>query len=334
MSQTTTYVFATALSALSALAACAPYHAASPGALQDASPHPSATPRLFTFTSDAAGFSTHTYFYDTGAEVVAIDTQFTPAHAQAALTYLRTQTPNPVTYAIVTHPNPDKFNGMTVFQAAGAKVVMSEATAAALPAVHAYKKAFFVDTTHMFTAETYPVLGTPDLTFATSQYTLRLGDGTALTLQTLATPAVSSTQTVVHAPAVHALIVGDMVHYQTHAWLEGGIVAGKATPTLDAWQGNLRALATTYAHDPALRVYGGRGPNAPLAEAMTAQQAYLSEVTAALQRGRRTTAQPPCQTLTAATLAQAMQQRYPGFAQPALVEYSAYALLASEPHCQ
>lgn len=40
---------------------------------------------LYTHDSGADGFFTRTYFYDTGAEVVAFDAQFTPALAEVAI---------------------------------------------------------------------------------------------------------------------------------------------------------------------------------------------------------------------------------------------------------
>src|SRR5215211_9364290 len=91
---------------------------------------------LYTFDSGEAGFFTKTYFYDTGSEVVAFDAQFTPELAERAIASLREQTDNPLTYLVITHPNPDKFNGAPAFQDEGAKVVASEATADAIPRVH------------------------------------------------------------------------------------------------------------------------------------------------------------------------------------------------------
>src|SRR3712207_6311339 len=75
---------------------------------------------LYTYDSGEAGFFTKTYFYDTGSEVVAFDAQFTPELGEAAIASLREQTDNPITYLVITHPNPDKFNGAPPFQAEGA----------------------------------------------------------------------------------------------------------------------------------------------------------------------------------------------------------------------
>jgi glyoxylase-like metal-dependent hydrolase (beta-lactamase superfamily II) len=91
--------------------------------------------QLSTFENDEAGFNTKTFFYDTGEAVIAFDTQFTPEFAEQAIAYLRTQTANPLAYAVITHPNPDKFNGLTAFQEAGARVVASRATVEAMPVI-------------------------------------------------------------------------------------------------------------------------------------------------------------------------------------------------------
>ena len=249
-------------------------------AARDASPAPG-TARLYAFDGGVAGFYTKTFFYDTGSHVVAFDAQFTPALAEQAIAYLRARTSSPITHLVVTHPNPDKFNGAPAFRAAGARVVASRATAAAIPGVHAYKKAFFVNA-GTYTDETYPPLATVDETF-TGTMTLDLGDGQTADLRELSHPGVSSTQTVAFVPRLNALVVGDLVHHKTHAWLEGGIVDGKATPTLDGWIADLRELETLYGATMASptatssepTVYGGRGDAVPLATAVAAQIAYL-----------------------------------------------------------
>jgi glyoxylase-like metal-dependent hydrolase (beta-lactamase superfamily II) len=239
--------------------------------------------KIYTFESDANGFNTKTYFYDTGREVVAFDTQFTPELAQQSISYLRTKTANPISYVVVTHPNPDKFNGMSVFQKQGAKVIASRATVAALPGVHEYKKYYFVQIARMFTEETYPKLGSVDIVFD-QQYTLTLRGGATVALQTLAQPGVSSTQTIASIPALRALLVGDLIHHRAHAWLEGGIVNGQATPKIAQWQANLKALKAQFAHQPGTVVYGGRGKAAKLAKAVDEQIAYLHKADAIVTR--------------------------------------------------
>jgi glyoxylase-like metal-dependent hydrolase (beta-lactamase superfamily II) len=229
--------------------------------------------KLYTFESDAGGFNTKTFFYDTGAEVVAFDTQFTPDLAEQAIASLRTQTDRPIAYAVITHPNPDKFNGLIAFQKAGARVVASRATAEAMPGVQAYKKAFFVGA-GMFTDATYPTLGTVDITFEGAAG-LDFGNDQTVELRELSHPGVSSTQTVAAIPELDALVVGDLIHHKAHAWLEGGIVDGKPTPTLDGWVADLNELTDRFEGNDDTVVYGGRGETAPLATAVADQIAYL-----------------------------------------------------------
>lgn len=229
---------------------------------------------IHSFESDGNGFNTKSYFYDTGTEVVAFDTQFTPELARKSIEALRSRTSNPITYVVVTHPNPDKFNGMSVFQELGAKVVASKATANAMPGVHDYKKYFFVKIAKMFSEETYPKLSKPDLVFDKT-LDLKLSNGERIRLRELSGPGVSSNQTIAYIPKADAVIVGDLVHHEAHAWLEGGIVAGKPVPTIKGWIKDLLELRKLFASQPNVKVYGGRGRVASLDVAVKAQVEYL-----------------------------------------------------------
>jgi glyoxylase-like metal-dependent hydrolase (beta-lactamase superfamily II) len=228
------------------------------------------TGTLGTFTSDAAGFDTHSFYYDTGKEVVVFDAQFTPALANKFIAEIQQKTDSPIKYLVVTHPNPDKFNGAPEFQKIGAKVVASKATAAAIPDVHAYKKYYFVNIAKQFTDETYPAQATVDITFE-GKLSLSLDAG-AVELSELTSAGVSSTQTVAYVPAQKALFVGDLVHHEAHAWLEGGIVAGKPKPDLAAWN---KALDELVAFKGAT-VFGGRGESARVEDAVAEQKVYLA----------------------------------------------------------
>lgn len=221
---------------------------------------------LGSWASDANGFDTKSFWYDTGREVVVFDAQFTPAHAGQLIEAIRKSTASPITTLVITHPNPDKFNGAAAFRAIGASVVASRATADAIPGVHAYKRAYFVGA-GMFTAATYPAQATVDRTF---EGTLAVGGGEVL-LHVLNHPGVARTQTIAHIPAQRALIVGDLVHHKAHAWLEGGIEAGSPRPDLAAWKAALAELRAF----PHTTVHGGRGEAAPVEEAVAAQTEYL-----------------------------------------------------------
>ncbi|MFS8067617.1 MAG: MBL fold metallo-hydrolase, partial [Byssovorax sp.] len=260
---------AAALAALSLSACSAP---------ETAAPTPvvaSQAAALGTFTSDAGGFDTHSFYWDTGREVVVFDAQFTEALAEQLIADIKAKTSSPITYVVVTHPNPDKFNGVRPFQALGAKVIASESTAAAIPGVHAYKKYYFVDLTKQLTEETYPAEAKVDITFQ-GDYTLPLEGGAEVRLHELQSAGVSTTQTVAHIPSQKALIVGDLVHFKAHAWLEGGIEDGKPAPDLASWK---QALDELSAYEGAT-VYGGRGATAEVSVAVKEEKAYLDGMNA------------------------------------------------------
>ena len=289
---------------------------------------------LYTYDSGEAGFFTKTYFYDTGEEVVAFDAQFTPELAEQAIASLREQTDHPITYLVLTHPNPDKFNGAPAFQEEGATVIASEATEAAIPGVHAYKKAGFVGM-GMFTEETYPRQATVDETF-TGETTLELSDGQTIELSELSEPGVSSTQMVAFIPELNALIVGDLVHHKLHAWLEGGIVNGQATPTIDGWIADLRELEERFAGEPEPIVYGGRGEAAPLSEAVAAQITYLETADQIVSNylaglGERTAelSGPEAGEHYAAIQAE-LAEAFPDYAFPDMISFSVYGLVNSK----
>jgi glyoxylase-like metal-dependent hydrolase (beta-lactamase superfamily II) len=232
--------------------------------------------KIYTFESDANGFNTRNYFYDNGEEVVAFDTQFTPELAQKSIDFLRTKTSNPIAYVVITHPNPDKFNGMNVFQKLGAKVIASNKTQANMPGVHAYKRYYFVNVAKMFTDATYPKLSQADIGFDQS-YSIHLKDGESIALQELSQPGVSTNQTVAYIPQANAAIVGDLIHHQVHAWLEGGIVNGKPVPTLTGWISDLRQIETELQDEPQTMLYGGRGEAVALHEGIDEQIGYLNK---------------------------------------------------------
>lgn len=236
---------------------------------------PEAQAAIGTFTSDAGGFDTHSFWLDTGHEVVVFDAQFTEDLARKLIAEIRAKTQSPIRYVVVTHPNPDKFNGAGPFQALGAKVVASESTAKAIPGVHAYKKYYFVNLAKMFTDATYPPQAKIDVSFE-GDLDLPLEGGFKIKLHELAHGGVSSTQTVAFIPTLNSLIVGDLVHHKAHAWLEGGIVDGKPLPDLASWKLSLDELL---AYENAT-VYGGRGEPAKVAEAVKAERAYLDQMRA------------------------------------------------------
>ncbi len=272
------------------------------------------------WTSGADGFDTHSYWVESQGEVIVFDAQFTPALAEQLLADIQAQTDAPVGAVVITHPNPDKFLGAPVFQDAGATLVASEATAAALAEVWAYKKAYFVGA-GMFTEESFPALPTVDQTFAGE---LALARG--VDLLTLESAGVTTDQSV--ALVGEDLIVGDLVAGRAHAWLEGGIVDGVATPDLAGWQAALAELPALGGGD----LYPGRGETLPVAAAVAEQQAYLDGMDS-LVRAYLGTLDDPYAALTgadagthyAAITAEA-EAAYPDHALSYLVTYGVYGL--------
>ncbi|MCB9741549.1 MAG: MBL fold metallo-hydrolase [Alphaproteobacteria bacterium] len=288
---------------------------------------PAAELEVNRFTSGAEGFDTHSYWVDTGAEVVVFDAQFTPALAEAMLAEIAATTDSPVRYVVATHPNPDKFNGATVFQAAGAELVVSEATAAAMPGVHAYKEAYFTGV-GMFEAGTYPSLPSPDLSFS-GELTLDLDGAGDIRLVELEHGGVTSTQTVAILDE-QQLIVGDLLANQAHAWLEGGIVDGAPAPDLASWKAavmELPALAGAEA-----TTWPGRGEPMAAQAAAEAQVAYLDDAEAVVREVLGQLSDPQGELASEAAwghyeaITAELAARYPEHAHSYLVTYGVYGL--------
>jgi glyoxylase-like metal-dependent hydrolase (beta-lactamase superfamily II) len=187
----------------------------------------------------------------------------------------------------------------------------------------------------MFTEETYPQQATVDETFSDTE-TIELSDGKTVELSELSKPGVSSTQTVAFIPELNALIVGDLVHHKLHAWLEGGIVNGQATPAIEEWIADLQELESTFAADPEPTVYGGRGEPAPLAEAIDDQIAYLekadqivTDYVAALGDKASELSGPDAGKHYAAIQAE-LAEAFPDYAFPDMISFSVYGLVNSK----
>lgn len=285
---------------------------------------------IYVFESGANGFNTKTVFYDDGKEVVAFDAQFTAAHAQAALDFIRSKTSNPVKYLVVSHPNPDKFNGIPTFQQAGAQVIASKQTIDQMPAVHQYKKYYFVQIAGTFTDATYPSLPTVDISFE-GAYTLNLANGGVVELKELNSVGVSSNQTIAAIPSLQTLVVGDLIHHQAHAWLEGPIVNGAATYSETAWIQTLQTLKNTY--NTTWMVYGGRGTKATLEVAVDTQITYLQQASTITQNYINglsgATLADKKQQVDYMALQQLFEQAFPSYALGYMINYGAYGLIAA-----
>lgn len=229
---------------------------------------------LGQYTSNSDGFDTHTYYYDDGEEVVLIDTQFIPTITQQFVEYVKIETDTPITKVIVTHPNPDKFNGLSYLHRLGIQSISSRKVAEDMIAVNQYKRNFWINQMGMFTEESYPKFEEVQWQFTGDKAIINLNSGETLSLFKLQNPGIASSQIVVKVDDTGDLIVGDLVHYKAHAWLEGPLVDGQPQPMLQSW---IKALDELYefTNKKAL-VYGGRGEISSLQVSIKAQQDYLN----------------------------------------------------------
>ncbi len=231
---------------------------------------PATAGHLGVYQSDRNGFDTRTYWYDDGKEITVFDTQFVPALTEAMVARIRQDSTRAITRVVITHANPDKFNGLSVLHKLGAVSIASKATADAMPGVNAYKRYYWVSIAKAFNEESYPAFEPVRETFSGTK-TITLASGETLSLFELKHAGVAATQTVARIDATGDLIVGDLVHHNAHAWLEGGIVDGKAKPDIKAWIAALEELRALKGKT----VHGGRGDAAPVDDAVRQQQDYL-----------------------------------------------------------
>ena len=289
--------------------------------------------RIIEFKSDSNGFDTKTFFYEGQQEVIAFDAQFTPELAQAAIDYLRTFTKKPITWLVITHPNPDKFNGASVFKKEGSQIISSQSTALAIPEAHSYKEFYFVEIAKMFQKGQYPQPVPVDRIFK-GKMELVLNDGEKIVLQELSKPGISSTQTVAYVKNAKALFVGDLVHHKAHAWLEGGIVNGKPKPTLNSWIEDLKEIEAYYS--PNTLIYGGRGQVVSLSEAVPSQIRYLEMTKKLVNKelkklgSKAAEFNGPNSGAMYKALTQKFQEAFPNYELPYMIEYGIYGLVQSE----
>ena len=73
----------------------------------------------------------------------------------------------------------------------------------------------------------------------------------------------------------NSLVVGDLIHHNAHAWLEGGIINNSPKINLKAWINLLNDLQNDF--DKKSIVYAGRGISTRLDFAVNKQMAYLKK---------------------------------------------------------
>ena len=182
---------------------------------------PQETPRaasIQAYTSPADGFMTRSYWMQTSQGVIVFDAQFLPEYAVALMDQIRSKTEQPITDVIITHANPDKYNGLEAILARfpEAKVWATPEIVARMQETDPGKKAFFGPQYGPRYAQT---LRLPQSLISAPQ-TLERGDARVRLLPMGA--GVSSAHLVAHVEGADALIVGDLLHERTHGWLAEG----------------------------------------------------------------------------------------------------------------
>lgn len=212
-----------------------------------------------TYVSTPWGFSTSSYVLEGPTGLVAIDTQFLPSAAEEMIRMAEGATKKKFVLAIVLHANPDKFNGTSVFQKHGVKVVTSSQIKALMPAIHEKRVKAFYD---RYKPDYPSELPAPDV-FGDKTTELEAG-GVKVKLHVMG-PGCSEAHVV--AESSGAIFAGDLVASKTHSWLEIG--------KTDEW---LKRIAEMRALKPS-RVYPGRGPGSA-ASLLDDEEAYLKKAIA------------------------------------------------------
>ncbi|MBX9767661.1 MAG: hypothetical protein K2X47_10355, partial [Bdellovibrionales bacterium] len=125
-----------------------------------------------------------------------------------------------------------------------------------------------------------------------------------------------------------------LVHHKAHAWLEGGIVDGKPTPTIDGWIADLQELAKLLPRNT--MVYGGRGVSANLETVIPEQIRYLQLAREMIRRGLRAMGPKakdfngPKAPALYKSLAEHFQSTFSGYVLSYMIEYGAYGLVQQE----
>ena len=184
-------------------------------------------PRIGVYTSIPWGFRTASYWIEGPEGLVIIDTQFLSSAAAETIEKAEAITGKKVALAIVLHPNPDKFNGTSVFQARGIKVVTSAQVLAKIPSVHEDRKKSFYDRYK----PDYPAEAAKPESFGEKDQEISAG-GIKVKLHVL---GIGCSAAHVVAEYEGHVFVGDLVGNGTHAWIEIG--------EIEQWQARLAEIS-------------------------------------------------------------------------------------------
>lgn len=198
--------------------ACGAQGPSSPPNEELEAPTPPSAPMLKQYTSKADGFSTSSFWVESEQGVIVFDAQFLPEYAEALMAEIAAQSSKPITDVVISHANPDKYNGLEAMRAKhpDVKIWATPQIVARIKEVDAGKKGFFGPQY----GERYPQgLVLPDELISARQV-LRRG---SLEIELIPMGAgVSTAHLVSLIKSSGELVVGDLLHKKTHGWLAEG----------------------------------------------------------------------------------------------------------------
>jgi glyoxylase-like metal-dependent hydrolase (beta-lactamase superfamily II) len=172
--------------------------------------------RVGMYTSTWQGFRTSSYWIEGPEGLILIDSQFLLSAAEEMVNLAEKVTGKKAVLAIVLHPNPDKFNGTSIFQKRGIKVVTSEQVLKQIPAVHKLRTEWFYD---RFKPD-YPSEEPKPESFGSTTKEI---SAAGLTVKAHVLGEGASEAHVVVEFEKH-VFVGDLVTQGFHSWLELGLL--------------------------------------------------------------------------------------------------------------
>lgn len=170
--------------------------------------------RVGSYVSSWKGFRTSSYWIEGPTGLIAVDTQFLPTASEQFLNWAEKTTGKKFVLAIILHPNPDKFNGTSVFQKRGVRVITSQQVLDKIPEVHRLRKSWFFD---RFKPD-YPVDQPTPESFGDKNTEIQAA-GLNLKLHVMGS-GCSEAHVVVQFE--NHVFVGDLVTIGFHSWLELG----------------------------------------------------------------------------------------------------------------
>jgi glyoxylase-like metal-dependent hydrolase (beta-lactamase superfamily II) len=266
---------------------------------------PASAADVLRFESAERGFAVNSWLVPTDTGLIAVDTQFTTGEARKLVQAIK-ETGLPLKAIIITHPHPDHYNGTCqLLEFAQVPVYATQATIEGILATAEAKR-----------EQWKPVYrdGYPDSTCVPDH---PVPDGGRLTLDGLDLEILdygageAGGESIVLAPSLRAVFVGDLIYNKTHPWLAEG--------RTELWLAQLERLSEEFPYGWTL--YPGHGP-AEGAAAIMGQYNYILEFRDAVE------AKLPAGLDSKATkdLSDEIEARYPGWPLAASISMNAAAV--------